>query len=113
LPPEKITQVLPAISENPSNLLEQDGGSNDHDHDFAFLNKKRALKYIFHRGDAPRRGEMHEYQSRQLLDRLLKNVPFANMKACDPSANDPEIGILSCDAGYECVSDQDSTLGGF
>jgi hypothetical protein len=34
------------------------------------------------------------------------------MKACDPSSNDPDIGILSCDAGYECVFDQASTLGG-
>jgi hypothetical protein len=33
-------------------------------------------------------------------------------KACDLSSNDPDIGILSCDAGYECVFDQDSTLGG-
>jgi hypothetical protein len=98
-----LTQVLPAISEkSPSKLLEQ-GVSNERD-----FPASRVLKSILSRGR-----ETIAYQSPQLLDGLLKNVPFAqNMKACDPSSNDPDIGILSCDAGYECVSDQDATLGG-
>jgi hypothetical protein len=98
-----LAQVLPAISEkSPSKLLEQDV-SNERD-----FPASRALMSILSRGR-----ETIAYQSPQLLDGLLKNVPFAqNMKACDPSSNDPDIGILSCDAGYECVSDEDSASGG-
>jgi hypothetical protein len=33
-------------------------------------------------------------------------------KDCDPSSEDPDVGILSCDVGYECVSDDASGVGG-
>ena len=43
---------------------------------------------------------------------LLKNKN--KTKKCDPSSKDPDIGILSCDIGYECVmvDQQLSSLGG-
>jgi hypothetical protein len=98
-----LTQVLPAISEkSPSKLLEQDL-SNEHG-----FTASRARKSFL-----PRGRETIAYKNPELLDGLLKNVPFAQtMKACDPSSNDPDIGILSCDAGYECVFDQDTASGG-
>lgn len=45
---------------------------------------------------------------------LLKNGLFAAEKSCDPSSSDPDIGILSCGIGYECLVDEASskTLGG-
>jgi hypothetical protein len=45
--------------------------------------------------------------------RALKSAPFANtITNCDPFSDDPDIGILSCDAGFECIGDPASTLGG-
>jgi hypothetical protein len=103
-----LTQVLPAISEKSPSRLLANRVTNDHHDDHLALS--RALKSILPRGGSETIG----YQSSQPLDGVLKNVPFTNMiKACDPSSNDPDIGILSCNPGYECVFDQASTLGGF
>jgi hypothetical protein len=44
---------------------------------------------------------------------LLKNQPLAQFKICNPWSSGPDIGILSCDVGYECVVNQASILGGF
>jgi hypothetical protein len=104
-----LTQALPAaISEKSpsSKLLEQDVSNEN---DFASSRTPESI--------LPRGRDTTGDQMPQFLDGLLKNIPFARrrnvlMKACDPSSNDPDIGILSCDAGYECVFDQDSTLGG-
>jgi hypothetical protein len=102
-----LTQMLPAaISEkSPSKLLEQDV-SKTNKNDFA---ASQTLKSFL----ARKGRETIGHQRPQLLGGLLKNDYFApTMKACDPASNDPDIGILSCDAGYECVFDQPSTLGG-
>jgi hypothetical protein len=39
-------------------------------------------------------------------------VPDTLEKDCDPSSVDPDVGILSCGAEYQCVSDDTSELGG-
>jgi hypothetical protein len=45
---------------------------------------------------------------------LLKNIPGINaLKTCDPLSDDSDMGVLSCDLGYECVEDEASMLGGF
>lgn len=34
-------------------------------------------------------------------------------KVCDPSSMDPDVGVLSCDGGYECVPDNDQETSPF
>jgi hypothetical protein len=44
----------------------------------------------------------------------LKNDRFsADVQDCDPSSNTPDVGILSCGLGYNCVANEASSLGGF
>jgi len=32
---------------------------------------------------------------------------------CDPSSDDPDVGVLACGSGYVCVEDEGSILGGY
>jgi len=64
---------------------------------------------------AQRAHSRHRHQELGLLKNNQKNNDTNNKtKKCDPSTNDPDIGILSCDIGYECVivDQHESSLGG-
>jgi hypothetical protein len=99
--------VLPATSEkSPSNKVLLTKETNDHG-----LALSQVVKTIMHRGANWQDKTINSYEGKQ-LNGLLKNAGFASIKECDPASNDPDIGILCCDAGYECVFDQASRLGG-
>jgi len=45
--------------------------------------------------------------------RPLSNTPStASIRSCDPLSEDPDVGILSCDPGYECIIDPTNPMGG-
>ncbi len=98
-----LAQSLPAISEQSSSseLL-------THDVDFGRVLANAANPAVKRTGQKKARN----FQTRK-AGRLLSNSPLASAgKICDPSSNDPDVGILSCDAGYQCVIDQASSMGG-
>lgn len=97
-----LAQTLPAISEQSSSseLLA-------HDVDFG-----RVLANAANPAAKQERRKARKFQARKAAGRRLTNSPLASGKICDPLSDDPDVGILSCNAGYECVVDQASSLGG-
>jgi len=44
---------------------------------------------------------------------IINSSMTKKKKDCNPSSDDPDVGFLSCDTGYECIQDEASVLGGF
>lgn len=61
-----------------------------------------------------RRHLFNQRHRRHNQERLQNNNNFVTttLKGCDPTSKDPDVGILSCDVGQECIVDQTSELGG-
>jgi hypothetical protein len=97
-----LTQTLSALSEtvSSSKLLLQQGHQD--------ANSARILSRAINQ---PKR-QQRPRQGRRRNRRNLVSTPLGSVKDCDPLSNDPDVGILSCDVGYECVISQASTLGG-
>jgi hypothetical protein len=98
-----IAQSLPAVSDDSAAVaadvvIRLAEGSNQHD-----LNVPQDMLSL----------AMHSPKLQQLLKN--KRAPSASRteKNCDPSSDDLDVGVLSCDVGYDCVPDESSILGGF
>lgn len=59
-----------------------------------------------------KRSERDDAGLESIVGETLKNSLLETFKICDPSSDDPDVGILSCDFGYECALDESSALGG-
>jgi hypothetical protein len=97
-----LTQTFSALSEtvSSSKLLMHDGHQD--------ANFARILSSVTNQ---PKR-QQRPRQGRRPNRRNLVSTPFESSKGCDPLSNDPDVGILSCDLGYECAVNQASSLGG-
>lgn len=66
-----------------------------------------------HSQTSPRRvndGAKHPARGGLLKSKTLSDA--ASIRPCDPLSENPDVGILSCDPGYECIVDLSSPLGG-
>jgi hypothetical protein len=94
-----LAQTIPVISEKASSkLLTQ--------------TEQPELLSQFITTIAKRRSEGKTALSGSFAGARLSGAALGILKDCDPSSEDPDVGILSCAVGYECVSDDASGLGG-
>jgi hypothetical protein len=92
-----LAQTLPVISEKVSTNVAAEGNSAE----FA--------RFVVATLRAAESNSEDEFVAPALES--LKSSPL-DLKSCDPTSDDPDVGILSCDVGYDCVVDESSILGG-
>jgi hypothetical protein len=111
-----LAQTIPAaISQTSavaqSLLLEKEDGQ--HDHDLFGSSRVHNDEAVNHQPKRSKHGTLPDSQDFRRNGSLLKNkILSLGVQSCDPSSNDPDVGILSCDLGYECAVDPASSLGG-
>lgn len=104
-----LAQTLPAISEEQvSNLLSTT--FSRHGDPTSFLDpSQQEERHV--QSSSKRSGRFMQALARR---GVLKNAPSVSteVKECDPTSNDADVGILSCGRGSDCLADEASLLGG-
>jgi hypothetical protein len=96
-----VAQLLPAVSDDSAAVAAEvfslhEEGSNQQDLDL----QQKILSNV-----------RHSPKLQRLKNKHAITTSMAQ-KNCDPSSDDVDVGVLSCDLGYDCVPHESSALGG-
>lgn len=99
-----LAQTIPTLSKNVDSRISK---QNDH------RGFDQVVAKAVNGPNGHRRATLMNKSITPRAGRRLKNPrPASTNRHCDPLSSDPDVGLLSCGLGYDCVADQSSTLGG-